>query len=54
MLGRLIRFKESLANANGKLVLCNLQAKVHRVFAQTRLTKTFDIQTNQSEGLAAF
>ncbi len=54
MLGRLIRVKEKLAEAGGRLVICSLQDKVYRVFAQTRLTKTFEIANDQAEGLNCF
>ena len=54
MLGQLIQMKEQLTAGGGKLVLCNLQARVYHVFALTKLTKTFNIQTDQAEGLAAF
>lgn len=53
MLGKLIRFKEQVAESDGKLVLCNLQPMVHRVFALTRLNTTFEIAADRSEGLAA-
>lgn len=53
MLGKLIRFKEQITGNDGKLVLCNLQPMVHRVFKLTRLNTTFDIQADKSEGLAA-
>ncbi len=54
MLGRLIRVKEKLAESGGRLVICSLQDKVYRVFAQTRLTKTFEIASDQAEGLNCF
>jgi anti-anti-sigma factor len=54
MLGRLIRLKDKIAESGGQLVICCLQDRVYRVFAQTRLTKTFNIATDQTAGLAVF
>ena len=54
MLGRLVELKEQLTARGGKLVICALQASVYKVFALTRLTRTFEIKTDRSEGLAAF
>jgi anti-anti-sigma factor len=54
MLGRLIELQERLTANEGKLVICGLQPKVLHVFALTRLTGTFNIAADRTEGLAAF
>jgi len=54
MLARLIDWQSQVNKNEGKLVLCQLQPKVHQVFALTRLTRQFEIVKSEAEGLAAF
>lgn len=54
LLSRLITLKQQLQDRGGRLVLCNLQPFIRRVFAITRLKDAFTIADDVDAGLAAF
>ena len=54
MLGKLISLQSRISSRDGQLVLCNLQPRVYEVCAITKLTRLFDIQPDQAQGLAKF
>jgi len=43
VLGLLIRVSKKIYEGEGRLGLCNIDAKIHEIFKITRLTKIFDI-----------
>jgi anti-sigma B factor antagonist len=53
-LGKLITLNKKVQGANGKLVLCNIDANIREVFEITRLDKLFVIKGDEQEGLQVF
>jgi anti-sigma B factor antagonist len=54
VLGKLITLHKKLRSADGELKLCSLQQQILDIFAITRLDRVFDIQEDETAGLAAF
>jgi anti-sigma B factor antagonist len=54
MLGKLVRLQSQVSAAGSRLILCNLQPQVNRVFAIARLTKVFEIKEGVADSLAFF
>jgi len=54
VLGFLIRLSKRVYEKQGKLALCNINAKIYEIFKITRLTKIFDIYKNAEEAIESF
>ena len=53
-LGKLITLNKKLQAAQGKLILCNIDAQIYEVFEITKLDKFFKIVKDEQAGLQAF
>lgn len=52
-LGMLLMINNSIANRQGKLVLCGMNRRVHDLFELTKLTMKFTITRSLDEAIAA-
>jgi anti-sigma B factor antagonist len=53
-LGKLITLNKKLQQAQGKLILCNIDPQIHEVFEITKLDKVFKIVREEQAALQAF
>lgn len=53
-LGKLITLNKKLQQAQGKLILCNIDPQIHEVFEITKLDKFFKIAKEEQQALQAF
>src|SRR5580704_8120061 len=53
-LGKLITMNKKLQQAQGKLILCNIDPQIHEVFEITKLDKFFKIMKEEQAALQAF
>jgi anti-sigma B factor antagonist len=53
-LGKLITLNKKVNNANGKLILCNIDPQIYEVFEITKLNRLFNIQKEEQAALQAF
>src|SRR6476620_845748 len=53
-LGKLITLNKKLQQAQGKLILCNIDPQIHEVFEITKLDKFFKIMKEEQQALQAF
>jgi anti-sigma B factor antagonist len=53
-LGKLITLNNKLQTGKGRLILCNIDPQIHKVFEITKLDKFFNIQKEEQTALQAF
>ena len=53
-LGKLITLNKKLQQAQGKLILCNIDPQIYEVFEITKLNKLFTIHKDEQSGLQGF
>ena len=53
-LGKLITLNKKLQAVGGRLILCNIDPRIHEVFEITKLDKFFNIQKEEQAALQAF
>ena len=54
MLGKLVGLQKKIDSNGGKLILCNLHPRVYEVCAVAKLTRVFNIKSDEAEALASF
>ena len=53
-LGKFITLNKKVAQASGKLVLCNIAPQIYEVFEITKLNRLFKIEKDEQTALQAF